>query len=119
MKIRSGFVSNSSSSSFIAYGKILSCGNEELLEFIKNKSEDIYNEIKDETLEREDLIEEIANILELQCYFDEDQSYLGIQWADINDDETGNQFKQKIEERLRDLQPETKCGHIECVSYNR
>lgn len=76
MKIRIGFVSNSSNTSFCIYGI-----------YIKNDSEDL---------------QEAIRILDLYQHYgqDEDGLYVGKQWSDIKDDETGKQFKDSVKEKI-------------------
>jgi len=78
MKIRMGFVSNSSSCSFLIYGA---------------------------------MIEECTDEMETWCYDNDytcsspydDECYVGKSWDSIGDDETGKQFKEKVEVALRKL----------------
>lgn len=109
IKTRLGFVSNSSSSSFLIYGISI------------NKSEiiDKYIEISGENLtedERDDLdvwgiIDEILPDMEYHRPYD--GGYIGKSWDSIRDDQTGLQFKQEIEEQLKKVFGED----IECHTY--
>jgi len=80
MKVRLGFVSNSSSVSFTIYG--------------------IYVEGK-----RNNCIEEIRNIageMGLFTHYDRDgeDAYIGRKWSDIKDNETGAEFKKSVKEKI-------------------
>jgi len=100
MKIRKGFVSNSSSTSFMIYGICLG----------------------DKNMEEQDEIEEAIEGSDLafhrgQC---DDDVYVGRDYSSIKDDETGAQFKQDVEEKLKELNllGDHKCGHHEEAWYN-
>ena len=112
MKIRTGFVSNSSSSSFCLYG--VSSENIDVdatIEKIKKigikiaDSEDIDD--LDE-LDLRDLFEKDyrtgktptgSKYIEYHNAGD-DYFYIGRSWLDLKDDETGKQFKDKVKEEL-------------------
>lgn len=129
MKIRNGFVSNSSSSSFIAYGKEVNLTNEEILKAIKKIDKGKYKELIEEYKEEDwdiddldsyELYEILGDLLEKSieyCTNDDGGCYFGIPYENIGDDETGRQFKDRIENALKDLDPEQKCGHIEYITY--
>jgi len=79
MKIRAGFVSNSSSVSFCIYGIWIDHPEEELME--------------------------VAEELGLYCHRDQygDGLYIGEEWSSIGDDETGKQFKEATQEKVNKL----------------
>jgi len=84
MKIRTGFVSNSSSSSFLIYGVFL---ESEQAERLQDKIDSLWKE----KCGLEDHSPEYA-----------DGVYVGMSWDSIRDDETGAQFKARVETLLDD-----------------
>lgn len=92
MKVRSGFVSNSSTSSFLIYGA-----------FIEGKT---YDEV-DEILEG-------VEGLEWHSPDYSDGVYVGRSWDSIGDDETGKQFKDGITKVLKEkFGPEIETSSFE------
>ena len=99
MKIRNGFVSNSSSSSFLIYGAELSKYRDKLLE-------------KLQVDENYDLCDKLENEFELfaSSGADGDSLYVGRTWSSVADNETGLEFKGDVQRKLNDLIGE----EIEC-----
>ena len=92
MKIRNGFVSNSSSSSFLIYGASFS--TDELLEALNIEDGDAW-----------DAGDNVAKELDMeyQCPYGGDYGvYIGASWDSVGDDETGAQFKERIEKKLKE-----------------
>lgn len=83
MKIRLGFVSNSSTTSFLIYGAYLT------------------------TKELDELTDSLPTLLEKNYSYDED-GYLGRSWDTVKDDETGKQFKESVEKEVKKLFPNKK-----------
>jgi hypothetical protein len=113
MKTRLGFVSNSSSSSFLMYGI---CVDEDTLhDVFRTLSKSLIDEDKkvldildeDENNDRDtfELCEEISKKLGNNMGFwdnsEQGDFYFGRSWDEIGDDETGRQFKESIQESLR------------------
>jgi hypothetical protein len=91
MKIRNGFVSNSSTSSFCIYGACI---------------------------DRDKVDEDAVEKLGLSYHYgdpnnDSDMVYIGRSWSSVKDDETGKAFKESIERLIEQLCGESK----ECTTY--
>ena len=135
MKIRQGFVSNSSSSSFCIYGI---CTEEKTLIdalIAKGTDKDVlaggvydyfdnwsYNRKKEQNkLTEEDIKQYDSKFFkpedgfETHMPYDYDSSiFLGVEWSNIKDDETGSDFKTRISAKLKDLLgKDVKCGTLE------
>ena len=97
MKIRSGFVSNSSSSSFLIYG--VSLENCEVLSILKNM-----DKFKDEYEDNIDVCEELRALfndsnIDVECSNDYNY-FIGASWSEVKDDETGKEFKDRVEKKI-------------------
>ena len=104
MKIRTGFVSNSSSSSFLVFGAWVPSGGDEMEEKVRKMVEkgEIHKEIK-------------------FVYGNPDGEtggYVGRSWASVDDDETGKQFKQTVIDACKKLEIEDKPDTAEDSWYN-
>jgi len=101
MKIRSGFVSNSSSSSFLIYGVYL----DSIQEF--NPDPD------DEDFDIYDYLYDKCRKLDLDCHRPYDATYIGKSWNEVGDNETGKEFKERTEAAIRKLLD----GKVEKVKF--
>lgn len=111
MKIRLGFVSNSSSSSFCIYGAKIDL--EVIYDMIKTVDEEDID-----CWEMSEIIEEfiIKNQLDLNIKGTEDVGYyIGKEWSNIKDDQTGKEFKESIESNVKKL---TQNNDIKCGTYS-
>lgn len=105
MRIRTGFVSNSSSTSFCIYGT-----------FLTTKCDDEYEPILP-------FSEDDIKTLGLCRYTDYDFDdivyvYIGRHWCDIEDDETGAAFKQDVKEKITKLLDEAGYMMVPDVTFN-
>lgn len=105
MKIRQGFVSNSSTSSFCIYGTCIS--SSELEELLKSEYKAMIA-LSSEEPDEDELEYDWGTVLDdlfsnedgNWTYYDiggDGEYFIGRSWTDIDDNETGRQFKDKIE----------------------
>lgn len=118
MKVRVGFVSNSSTSSFCIYGVFL----DEVPAYLKDGKDEAKDE-KNEEDEYEDddedeyeLMESRASELGLAHHYPDGFGghYVGLSWSGIKDDETGRAFKDRVEKLVAEFCGEkTACETLE------
>ena len=99
MKIRLGFVSNSSSASFCIFGLVFEDDEGELCDKV-----DKYNKLNNTKLVCES---------PLEC----SSSYVGLYWYDIKDNETGKEFKDRIQYLLNSFCEEYNLPKLKCATY--
>lgn len=91
MKTRQGFVSNSSTTSFLMYGA------------------DITNE--DDLSRLED-----AGLTEF--YGGDYGNFIGRSWNEVGDNQTGGEFKAEIEAAITQVCPDATCATVKVAFYN-
>lgn len=116
MKIRSDYVSNSSSSSFMIVGEVFS---EEKIYDIGKKLGFVTDDDYETTW---DIVEKIAEKFDIKYergienYYDE--WCLGLHYSDMKDSETKKEFENRIAEKLKELTGK-KCDVDELVDGGR
>ena len=112
MKIRNGFVSNSSSSSFCIYGT-----NIDFDKFASKIKESNFLSLSEEQLDELvgnwELCEMVEGKTELSIYQDDYNVWIGRSWSTVGDDETGKEFKNSVETGLEKILGST----VECRTY--
>lgn len=112
MKVRNGFVSNSSSSSFCIYGAYMDI--DELVEKLKNSNLLTEDELEEMEEDGYDGLDEVFSDKDLEFYISEDCTWIGKSWDSIEDDQTGGEFKKLVQTKLWDL-----LGtDVECSTHN-
>jgi hypothetical protein len=121
MKIRIGFVSNSSSSSFLIYGTRVSSDMLEQVPDPNGESGD-FLECRYEAIEAlikkafpGDTRPRIGYYNDGDCGF-----YIGASWCSVKDDETGKQFKDVVQEEVSKVMGDipVKCETYDEVIYS-
>lgn len=138
MKIRFGFVSNSSSSSFCIFGtsmskneflKIISENKEIMSKFMEDQKEyfnsewltDHDNNMMEALSDYDDIFEYLGkymNNLEIHAPYDFDYVYIGRSFTSIGDDETGASFKKNVKENIDKYFDNEQCKTISKSWYN-
>jgi len=110
MKIRQGFVSNSSSSSFCLYGVELN--KNEFEKMILDKKLTTQDEL--DKLGLDEVLWGVVEGLEGKCVYEWDAVYLGRFYEYIGDNETGKEFRENTEKAIKELLGDD----VECKKYN-
>lgn len=104
MKIRTGFVSNSSSSSFCIFGICVSSVRELLATNEKLKGKVTLADDEDDEYSSYEIADQIAEAIDMETFCPyEGYVYIGRSWRGIKDDETGAQFKQSVIDKLKEF----------------
>jgi len=115
MKVRNGFVSNSSSSSFVIHGVSYDYSDVEITDLMKKHlNEKQINDFEEGECAFEDLLSDLG--LEIYEDYEGETLFFGKSWAHIGDDETGKQFKETIDKRLNEIfGKEVETGTIDTI----
>ena len=108
-----GFVSNSSTSSFCIYGAAIDCDVLEAM-FLNKDQEENYDE-DDYGDELYEILEKKTQELGLEYHHPDSDwpCYIGKSWSDVDDNETGRQFKDRVEALVEKM-----CGKkVECETH--
>ncbi len=108
MKVRTGFVSNSSSSSFCIYGAYFD-SLEEMAEALG------LDEVPKNTWDADT---KGLSIWDISDYASSPEIFVGRQWSSIRDDETGAEFKRSVEEKFTGAKGVKLCSTHEEAWYN-
>jgi len=98
MKIRNGFVSNSSSSSFLIFGK--------RFEDVNSFNNPMVKEMLEEDLDLYEIMETFFpnnKVIDYYLMEYEDAVYVGQSWSKVKDDETGLQFKERTVKEMNEI----------------
>ena len=113
MKSRYGFISNSSSTSFLIYGYCSEHKREDAIKIAKALNLE-YNEEDDDYTDMFDKLAEVLNDKTdktFYCYYPEsDAVYIGVSYHQIRSDETGGDFRSSIETAIHEVLPEVTVG---------
>jgi len=106
MKIRTGFVSNSSASSFCIFGCEIS--EEDLRKLLADNGITV-TEGEDESFSSYEYEDELAKKTGLEIHNWDYSYWVGKSWSTIGGEETGNQFKESVQQKL----PGRECKTIQ------
>lgn len=106
MKVRNGFVSNSSSSSFLIYG--ISMDFDVIKEQLKKLEQ--FKEENEEDMDVVEILDELfkGKKIEVIGNYNEDDVFIGRSWDSVEDEETGLQFKEDVKKKITEVLGEVK-----------
>lgn len=131
MKMRAGFVSNSSSSSFVVFGNIFD--KDQIEKFLKKNKVEIstdngYGDEEEGEISGYDLAETLSGYLTKLghknievTFFGEDGDSIGVGRSpfDVGKTQTGQEFRDEVNKVLKLIDPKLKGGHnVEETVYN-
>lgn len=102
MKVRNGFVSNSSTTSFCIYGTHIDLND--VRKFLRKN--DLFTEINPDEIEDDyDLIDKVTNSSKYLVHITDNDGgvFIGRDYWSLKDDETGGQFKKTTKEEFNRL----------------
>lgn len=120
MKCKFGHISNSSTTSFLVYGKCIDAYDykDKIVELAKKY--DCYSGPEDgdevDPWELSEMIDTVADKVGLECHsgYDCEYLYLGISSTEIKDDETGAEFKKRVKMLVDEMfGGDNKCSYHE------
>ena len=105
MKIRNGFVSNSSSSSFCIYGSSFDMDEFSKLAEKLGLKADAVDDDDEFDFDEYDAVERACAKFNLEVHMpsESDTFYVGRSLTDIKDNETGKEFKDSVKKNLKEL----------------
>ncbi len=114
MKVRFGFVSNSSSTSFCLYGADIDIST--AINFLKSKGIEIPDNptVSDIITLLKEYFKDTEFLVEMDAQFSSDYYgfFIGYDPFKIGLDETGKQFKESVDNVLKSINPNIKCINI-------
>lgn len=122
MKIRHGFISNSSTTSFCIYGTdvdVFGFSDEKIMEWVKangdeeSLQEEYNGEVQDYVSEDYyAFLEWITEGTDLEIDYLDDSYYVGMPYTAWKDDETAKEFRERVETEIKKIIPDATCEHI-------
>lgn len=105
MKIRNGFVSNSSSSSFCIFGSEYSGVEDQVRAILTERAKDDPDTLSEiENCDEAELVELYIKDTELEVHYGPDgEGYIGREYTSIGLDETGREFQESVNKVLEPL----------------